>query len=162
MYVRLRQDKLNIWDPYAYDGSVTVWKLTGRPPPATTVSSDSPSSSSSSASSATSSASSASPSVVRVAEIRCQPLRLDTAVDVKGKTVAVAAKTSFGPAPNSIHLYDIERQAVIRVIPVNHSLTSMFWLGKEDLLLGQKANSKPEVQVGRDRVYAVTDCQQAY
>ena len=99
-----------------------------------------------------SSASSASPSVVQMAEIPCKPMELVTAVDVLGKTVAVAIRTSFGPAPYSIHFYDMEQHAVIRVIPVKHTFTSMFWMGKEDLLLGQTVNAQPKVQVylGRD------------
>ena len=165
--MRLTQDQLIIWKLYG-NGSVTVWKLEGRPPATTSkVSSGSPSFLSALTSFlfalTFSSASSASPSVVQMAEIPCKPMALKTAVDMQGKTVAVATKTSSGPAfwpyerSYAINFFDMEQQAVIRVIPVTHTFSSMFWVGKEDLLLGQTVNGKPKVEVGMDRVYAVTD-----
>ena len=72
---------------------------------------------------------------------------MTTAVDLRGKTAAVAIMTLSEPAPHAINVYDIERRAVIRVIPLNDPLISMFWLGKEDLLLTQTVDSKAKVQV---------------
>ena len=82
-----------------------------------------------------------------MAEIRCQPLaRQSTAVDLRKKTAAVATRTSSGPV--KIKFFDIEQPAVvIRVIPLDHPLTSMFWVGEEELLLTQTVDSKPKVQI---------------
>jgi len=124
VYIRWRQDQLIIWKLYGTGPSPCGnWKAG---PPATTS---------------------------KMAEIPCKPMALKTAVDMQGKTVAVATETSSGPAfwpyerSYAINFFDMEQQAVIRVIPVTHTFSSMFWVGKEDLLLGQTVNGKPKVEI---------------
>lgn len=152
MHLQLRQDQLIVCVKYESE-PVTVWKLKGQPPPATAMSS-------------TASSSSSAPSVVLVAEISCGPSALVKAVDIHGKMAAVATKTrnELAPATYQIVLFDTEQKVVTRVIPLDQTFTSMSWLGREDIVVGQRQNGnlvlKVEVRIhpqNRSRLHAPTD-----